>query len=422
MLLCTNLYFDNPLAQHYTPRVYSIYLHIPFCLHRCSYCDFNTYSGFLDLLPVYVQALCKEIEFFQTEVPLSVDTIYFGGGTPSLLSIHSFEHIFASIQKTFNLQSSLEISLEANPGTLTLDYLQALRSLGFNRLSLGMQSARVDELRLLGRQHQLEDTISASSWVRQAGFENLNLDLILGLPNQTLHDWQFSLDLALQLCPEHLSLYALSIEAGTPLQDSVERGILPVPDPDLAADMYEYAMDTLAAAGFVQYEISNWARGSEAKTKSPHFACRHNLQYWRNLPYLGFGAGAHSYTGSLRIANDSGLQAYTSRMQNLPDRWQHHKNPLEVSCSFPAAETLTPIDRATEMAETMMMGLRLTLEGVSRSVFQKRFAQDLVECYGATIDRLLDLGLLVWAGEAGDILRLTRRGRLLGNQVFMAFL
>jgi oxygen-independent coproporphyrinogen-3 oxidase len=331
----------------------------------------------------------------------------------------SFEEIFAALHTTFNLQPEAEISLEANPGTLSLDYLRGLHYIGFNRISLGMQSARPDELRLLERQHDVPDVIRAVKWARQAGFDNLNLDLIYGLPHQTLDDWQRSLAVAVDLAPQHLSLYALTVEEGTPLHTWVSRGLLESVDPDLAADMYELASEKLAGAGFLQYEISNWAKNSPnhpiLQSSNPYFACRHNLQYWRNLPYLGLGAGAHGYFGGQRTANVLHPTAYITHLENL----QPAANNLP---RFPAAETVNTIHRAAEMAETMIMSLRLTREGVSRTVFTQRFSDELTACYGPAIRRLIHLGLLEWAGPSENVLRLTSRGRLLGNQVFMEFL
>jgi oxygen-independent coproporphyrinogen-3 oxidase len=284
--------------------------------------------------------------------------------------------------------------------------LKTLRALGINRLSYGMQSAHPDDLRLLQRIHSFPEVIQAVEFARLAGFDNLNLDLIFGLPFQTLERWQETLERALSLQPDHLSLYALTVEEGTPLWNWVRRGMVAAPDDDLAADMYEWASERLDRGGFGQYEISNWARRlSDGSLR----ACRHNLQYWRSLPYLGFGAGAHGFVKKIRTANVSNFQEYIRIMQNAG------------SSSFPAgpaAETSLVIDLHAEMQETMMVGLRLTREGVSRVSFEQRFHQSLESVFGEEIQRLLQVGLLEWAGES---LRLTRRGRLLGNQVFMQF-
>jgi oxygen-independent coproporphyrinogen-3 oxidase len=392
---------------------YSLYLHIPFCRHRCSYCDFNTYAGLDSLIPDYVTALCREVEgIYETAGSrLPVHTVFFGGGTPSLVPAAQYERLLKTLDRCFQIDDHVELTMEANPGTLSLSYLGELHSLGFNRLSLGMQSANPQELRLLEREHQVGEVIQAVAWARQAGFDNLNLDLIFGLPYQSLESWQHTLMFAMKLRPQHFSLYALTLEHGTPMQHWTARGLLSEPDPDLAAEMYEWAGDALQDSGYSQYEISNWA--SQAGDGAIH-SCRHNLQYWRNLPYLGIGAGAHGYASGVRTANVLAPAAYIRRCTEEP------------ASTFPctaATVTSTQVDRAAEMGETMMMGLRLVQEGVSDRVFRSRFGQGLEQVYGEQIERLIRLGLLEWMGERENArLRLTARGRLLGNQVFMEFI
>lgn len=389
---------------------FSIYLHIPFCIHRCSYCDFNTYSGIDYLIPEYSRGLCREIELLSISARLPVHTIFFGGGTPSLLPIQEVERILSAIRAVFDVQPGAEVTMEANPGTLSLDYLKDLHASGINRLSLGMQSANPGELRLLERQHDFSDVIRAVSWARSAGFDNLNLDLIFGLPYQTMESWEQTLTRALDLKPDHFSLYALTLEHGTPMQHWVMRGLLNEADQDLAADMYERASERLDQSGYGQYEISNWAKIQE---DGEPLSCRHNLQYWRNQPYLGFGAGAHGYAGGYRTANVLVPAAYIQRCSD------------GSSLPFPrtpATVQLTPISRGDEIGESMMMGLRLTREGVSADRFYERFGASLQEMFEKEIDRFLKSGLLEWAGEGQCRLRLTQRGRLLGNQVFMEFL
>ena len=397
---------------------YSLYLHIPFCRHRCGYCDFNTYAGLDNLIPAYVQALSLEARLLgeSARARLPVHTIFFGGGTPSLLLPAQVNEILNALAEAFCILDGAEISLEANPGTLSLEYLQALRHMGINRLSLGMQSANPEELRLLERQHGFNDVIQAVSWARSAGFDNLNLDLIFGLPEQTLESWLGNLELALRLEPEHFSLYALTLEHGTPLADWVDRGLIPLPDPDLAADMYEQASQRLESMGYIQYEISNWA--TTDKTGQP-VACRHNLQYWRNLPYLGLGAGAHGYAAGVRTANLLSPAGYIRRLT------ESLAAPADLSVSFPstpATLTAQPVDRQAEIGETMMMGLRLVQEGVSAEGFRNRFGQNLDQVFEKEIEELISIGLLEWDGVSQECLRLTQRGRLLGNQVFMRFL
>ena len=390
---------------------FSLYLHIPFCKHRCGYCDFNTYAGMDDLIPAYANALQAEIRAFADasgqRIPLH--TIYFGGGTPSLMPAGKITAILESIDQRFEVLPDCEITLEANPGTVDLNYFRDLLKSGVNRISMGVQSANPEELRLLERQHGYADAIHAVKYARQAGFDNLSVDLIFGLPYQQLSTWQHSLELALALSPEHISLYALTIEHGTPLGHWVSRGLLPVPNPDIAADMYEWTMENLDVHGYRHYEVSNWARVGQGGS----FASRHNLQYWRNLDYIGMGAGAHGYVADMRIANVLAPAAYIRRCS---------KGTAKKFPRSPATVNVKKIDTRTEMGDTMMMGLRLLQEGVSTQSFERRFGQSLEQVYGEEINDLKKLDLLEWAGESDEILRLTPKGRLLGNQVFMRFI
>lgn len=422
----------------------SLYLHIPFCTHRCAYCDFNTYAGQEALIPSYVDALCKEIEFIGSsraerrssdretavEARLPVHTIFFGGGTPSLLSPLQFASIFKSIRASFALTEAVEITTEANPGTVTYEALCQLCDIGVNRISLGVQSANAFELKMLERAHSFFDVIEAVTSARKAGFQNLNLDLIYGLPEQTMQTWQTTVKRILDLHPEHVSAYALTLEHGTPFGRWASKGLLPLPDPDLAAEMYEWASETLADSGYVQYEISNWAmdsarRGAERSRSAhtnPSFACRHNLQYWRSLPYLAFGAGGHGYANGYRYSNVLRIKTYIERLTNY-----YSSNSLISNLSFPLSPTTVNHHKQTlqdDMSEFMMTGLRLTQEGISSVEFEKRFDKRLADVYGKEIEELLQLGLIEWINSPltmGEGVRLTPRGRLLGNQVFMQF-
>ena len=416
----------------------SLYFHIPFCTHRCAYCDFNTYAGQEEMIPAYVDALCKEVQFVGRGLQGpgdrgegKVHTIFFGGGTPSLLSPKHFEAIFESIRANFQLTDDAEITIEANPGSVSYDDLLALRQISINRISYGVQSANAEELRMLERIHTFFDVIEAVTNARKAGFRNINLDLIYGLPEQTLSTWQTTVRRILDLHPEHISAYALTLEHGTPFGRWSFKGILPLPDPDLAAEMYEWLSEILEANGYIQYEISNWAKiNDEGKMKDDEYwaansslACRHNLQYWRGLPYLAFGAGAHGYANGYRYSNVLRIKTYI-------DRFSGHPSPIS---GLPFPLTLASVNHhkqsiKDDMSEFMMTGLRLTQEGVSEGEFQARFGQSMRAVFGKEIDELLNLGLIESPspngrgvrGE-GEILRLTKRGRLLGNQVFMRF-
>ena len=399
----------------------SLYIHIPFCGHRCAYCDFNTYAGQEVSIPAYVEALCCEIEFIGKNAPekTTLHTIFFGGGTPSLLNPRQFEVILETISDRFDL-SDPEITIEANPGTVSLSDLHEMRSLGINRISFGVQSANPAELRMLERAHTYFEVINAVTWARQAGFDNLNIDLIYGLPLQTLDDWSATVKLILGLVPEHLSLYALTMEHGTPFGRWSARGLIPHPDPDLAADMYEWAGETLDTAGYGQYEISNWAKDfalsgvqrSRNLFTPPACACRHNLQYWRGLPYLAVGAGAHGYVNGYRYSNVLRIKTYIDRLTA----------PRLPALEFPLTPATVNHHRQTaqeDMGEFMMTGLRLTREGVSAEIFRERFDREMEDVFGKEVEDLVRLGLL--EKQAGR-LRLTRRGRLVGNQVFMRFI
>ena len=413
---------------------YSLYFHIPFCRHRCAYCDFNTYAGQEEMIPAYVEALSREAEFVGSSLSQHegaegqgrVHTIFFGGGTPSLLSAEHFETIFQSIRHNFSLTTEAEITTEANPGTVSYNDLVELRKIGINRISYGVQSANTEELRMLERLHDFFDVIEAVGAARKAGFQNLNLDLIYGLPEQSLTTWQTTVNRVLDLHPEHISAYALTLEHGTPFGRWASRGILPLPDPDLAAEMYEWLSDTLEASGYVQYEISNWAkikpegrRQKDAEASSfrlypSSFQCLHNLQYWRGLPYLAFGAGAHGYANGYRYSNVLRIKTYIDRIANPNSLFSNLPFPLTSATVNHHKQTLQD-----DMSEFMMTGLRLTQEGVSKDEFQARFEQPLFEVYGKEIDELLRLGLI--ENGMGDGIKVTKRGRLLGNQVFMRF-
>jgi oxygen-independent coproporphyrinogen-3 oxidase len=383
-----------------------LYFHIPFCQHRCDYCDFNTYAGMETFIPSYVEAVGKEVGKASSSIHelLGIESIYFGGGTPSIIPLSNYVKMIRLINQSFTVFPDAEITMEVNPGTVNEKYLVGLASLGINRLSIGMQSAHADELELLGRIHTLKDTLNTVRWVQQAGFSNINLDLIYGLPGQKIHDWQISLETALEHTPQHLSLYSLTLHENTIMARKIKQGIIHPIDDDFSADCYEFAMDFLGENGFQQYEISNWFK---AQREDLDYRSIHNLRYWRRLPYLGFGAGAHSFFKNLRWENPQKIEAYIERSEG-----KH---------GFPLTRATVNLSRKDEMSETMMLGLRLTSEGISDHNFRKQFNVSMIDVYGGEITELLDLGLVEWSGEDQSILRLTRRGRLLGNQVFMEF-
>ena len=400
---------DTPLA---------LYLHIPFCAVRCAYCDFNTYAGLERLFGPYTAALAEDIRragAARGRPPAR--TIFIGGGTPTVLPAELLAHALAACRDAFDVAPDAEITSEANPGTVDGAHFTALRALGINRLSMGVQSFDDAELRWLGRLHGADEAEAAFHAARAAGFDNINLDFMFGLPGQTPDTWARTLERALRLAPEHLSLYSLTVEHGTPLFDRVRRGLSAEPDDDLAAELYARACERLAAGGYAQYEISNWAKRINAIRHSPFadspfadspfadspFVCRHNLVYWRRGPYLGFGAGAHSCAEDRRWWNVKPVPEYIRRIEagQSPERDGE------------------PIDRRLALGETMMLGLRLVAEGVSEARFRDRFGVGLEDAFGAEIADLVARGLLE---RLRDRVRLTAQGRLLGNRVFAEFL
>ncbi|MDW8269917.1 MAG: radical SAM family heme chaperone HemW, partial [Anaerolineae bacterium] len=357
----------------------ALYLHIPFCRRKCPYCDFNTYAGREGRYAAYAQALATDLTregLAQGRPP--VRSVFVGGGTPTVLAPDHLETIWAGLRRGFHLLPDAEITVEANPGTVDRSRFETLRRLGVNRLSLGVQSFAADELRFLGRIHSAEDTIAAVALARRVGFTNINLDLIFGLPGQRPSSWAQTLERALDLAPEHLSLYSLTVEEGTPLATWVAQGRVAPPDPDLAADLYELACERLEAAGYHHYEISNWAQGPLEADGLPRYASRHNLVYWRNEPYLGFGPGAHSHQNGRRWAIIRSPDAYIRHVAEGPA-------PREFE------ETLSP---ALMMGETMMLGLRLLGTGVSRAAFRERFGSEVTEVYAKELAELTARGLV----------------------------
>lgn len=395
----------------------SLYIHVPFCRVRCRYCDFNTYAGLQHLTAAYVTCLAREI----AEAPallgdparIPVSTVYIGGGTPTVLTSEQLERVLDSVRGTFALAPDAEVTLEANPGTVDLGSLREVRAMGVNRLSLGVQSLDEAALVALGRIHTAAEAQQAYAWARQSGFDNINLDFMYGLPGQDLAAWRRTLGRALALAPDHLSLYALTLEDDTPLGRDVACGDVTLPDDDVVADMYEAAEEILDQRGFVHYEISNWAR--------PGHECRHNLVYWRNGAYLGFGAGAHSSQPLDRLNRRPGgvdpvPGACWVRWSNVPRPEDYIERCRRGVSLVGSADTLSQED---VMAETMFLGLRLVQEGVEGRVFRRRFGRNLGEEYGPTLRELAALGLL--ETHKGR-LRLTAKGRLLGNEVFQRFL
>ena len=377
----------------------SLYLHIPFCHTRCHYCDFNTYAGMLPLREPYVKALLKEIALAGAMAQHTDGTkrrsrtIFFGGGTPSLLTVSQIKRLLDACFTSFAVDEDAEITMEANPGTLNQEQLHGIRASGINRLSMGAQSFDATLLETLGRIHTPEEITQAVEFARAAGFTSINIDFMFGLPGQTMQHWRETLDSALALRPEHLSLYSLIIEEGTPFRTWVDEGRI-TPGDDLCADMYEYADERLREAGYENYEISNWAL--------PGHHSRHNLTYWQNLPYIGMGAGAYSTFGGRRFSNI--------------------REPLEYikavnAKRLPEADS-EQVEGEQEMAETAFLAMR-TAMGLHLPTFAQRFSQPFAQFVGDRLQPVEEAGLLE---HEDDWLRLSKRGRLLGNEVFLRLL
>jgi oxygen-independent coproporphyrinogen-3 oxidase len=346
----------------------------------------------------YVRSLVKEIESWrEVEKVEVVDTIYFGGGTPSLLTPAQLETILDAVRKSFNVPTSAhvgEITMEMNPGTVTPETLAEFRSLGVNRASFGAQTFDDNELSRLGRSHTADDTRRTFRYLRDAGFDNVSFDLIAGLPGQTLDGWTRNLEEAFSLRPEHLSFYLLEVHQGTPLAEHIRRGIQPRPDEDVAAEMYELMLDRAGEAGYEHYEISNLCL--------PGFQSRHNTKYWTGAPYYGFGCSAHSYDGLFRRwANERDLVRYMEAID-------HH-------CS--AITSKTQLTEADRQSEAVFLGLRM-MQGFNLRDYEQLFGADLRKEYEDDLTRFSQAGLIECTG---DLLKLTRAGALLSNEVFSAF-
>jgi oxygen-independent coproporphyrinogen-3 oxidase len=368
-----------------------VYLHIPFCKSRCSYCDFATdvYRN-KESVERYVAAICAEIAVSVSE-ETNIDTIYFGGGTPSLLTPEQVEAILKTVDASFNVDSNSEITMEMNPATVTPETLRGFRSLGVNRASFGVQTFNDRALKLLARGHDAYDARQTYRMLRDAGFENVSFDLIAGLPGQTLDDWETNLNEAIHMSPEHLSLYLLEIHEGTPLAEQVRSRRQPQPDEDRAARMYEMMCDRLAVEGYEQYEISNFSK--------PGFESRHNSKYWLLEPVYGFGVSAHSFDGFQRYSNERDTAKYVERIEG-----------------FGVAEVNR--ERIDAASEYVFLGLRMN-KGVDLSEYRERFGDRLEQDRRSDIDELSSLGLVEMTENN---LRLTPKGMLYSNEVFQRFI
>lgn len=386
--------YSNRACYHQSSMTAGVYIHIPFCLSRCSYCDFATGLFEADLATRYVQAVENEIERYAFPNSPYIETIYFGGGTPSLLKPAQVETLLNAVKGNFDLDQNAEVTMEMNPGTVTTNVLTEFRHLGVNRASFGAQTFDNRELARLGRAHNTAQTLTTFSDLRDAGFDNISFDLIAGLPGQSLNQWQHNVERALSLRPEHLSFYLLEVHQSTPLAEHIRRGIQPKPDEDLAAVMYAQMLERAENAGYEHYEISNLCL--------PGFESRHNTKYWTGAPYFGFGCSAHSYDGiNRRWANERDINRYVQAIET------------EVS---PVVEEQR-LSADDIRSEAVFLGMRM-MRGVDARRYRDVFGVDLYAEHEKDLSRFIDAGLVE---IDGDLIRLTRAGALMSNEVFEAF-
>ena len=376
-----------------------LYVHIPFCVQKCKYCDFLSAPADDATKKRYVDALCKEIEGYkQLTKEYRLATIYFGGGTPSVLDVSFIEQILDAVKKSFFADmAAAEVTLEVNPGTASLEKLKRYKELGINRLSIGVQSSKEDELKLLGRIHSFEEAKQTVLWAREAGFANLSLDLMSALPGQSLEDYKENVEAILALNPEHISSYSLIVEEGTQFYNQYAEGMpkeSELPDEETDRAMYAYTKERLAQAGYHRYEISNYAKQG--------YESRHNSSYWIGTEYLGVGLGASSLFTNARYHNETDLNTYMEAVEAGRD----------VRLDL---ERLVPEE---QMEEFMILGLRMMC-GVSRAEFQRRFGKPVETVYGSALKKLEKQGLLTLAG---DTITLTETGIDVSNQVFVEFI
>ena len=374
-----------------------LYIHIPFCVKKCQYCDFLSFAAPLETREQYVFMLCREMAEWEKKEEVVVSSVFLGGGTPSLLSENQLEAIFAVLHENYQFTEDAEITIEANPGTVSESKLLLLRKCGVNRISFGLQSTQEEELKNLGRIHTFQEFLDSYEMARKTGFENINIDLISALPGQSLSSWQTTLRKVAELSPEHISAYSLIIEEGTPfyekyredeiLREKGEKSIY-LPDEETERRMYEVTGEILGEYGYHRYEISNYAKKGKE--------CRHNIGYWTRKEYKGFGLGAASLFEEQRLKNTCDLKAYLGGKR---------------------VKEAEKLEKEEQIEETMFLGLRM-LQGVSMQKFYEQYGIEMKEMYGETIERMKGLSLLE---ETGDYIRLTEEGISLSNYVMSEF-
>ncbi len=368
----------------------SVYIHIPFCATKCYYCAFNTYAFHKEQAKAYLQALRTETELYAPETE-PLQTIFIGGGTPSILSANALAQLFTDVHQHFQITPDAEITVECNPGTVDAEKLRVMQDNSVNRLSFGLQAMQDDTLKQLGRIHTVAEFLESYHFAREGGFENINIDLIFALPDQKMEAWHHTLNEVISLEPDHISAYNLVMEETTPFYEWWQAGELRLPTEDTEADMFQYTIETLTARGYEHYEICNFAR--------PNRAARHNLVYWDNQPCIGLGVGAWGYVNGTRYSNIRGIAPYIKELS------EHNK---------PIANTEHLTGHA-EKAETLMLALRKR-EGISLEDYQNRFGEDIEVAFESILKKWFDLKLLE---RTTTHLRLTPRGLFLANEVFV---
>lgn len=375
--------------------VRGVYIHIPFCHQICNYCDFNKFFFHNQPVDEYIESLGKEMALWQNDLQKAeIETIFIGGGTPTSLSVDQLDRLLELITTYIPMEHVTEFSSEANPDELTLDKMQKMREFGVNRLSMGVQTFDQDLLKVLGRTHSNDHVYEVIEHAKQTDFPSISIDLMYGLPNQTMDQWKASLQEAFRLKIPHISAYSLLVEPKTIFYNLLSKGKLSLPGEDLEAEMYGYLLEEMKSHGYIQYEISNFAYvGKESK---------HNLLYWNNDEYIGLGAGAHGYVNGKRYSNHGPIKKY---MQTIDTGEQPFMMQKEVT-------------NVEKMEEEMFLGLRKN-EGVSLAKFEERYGLTLRDVYGKELDELFQRELLVLEN---NFVRLTSRGRFMGNEVFQYFL
>ena len=367
-----------------------LYVHIPFCVRKCQYCDFLSGPSDEETKDRYIEALLKEIRAAEHTEDYEIVSVFIGGGTPSALKAEAIASIMRTLQEKFFFCEDAEVTIEANPGTVDLEKLTIYRNVGINRLSLGLQSTDAEELKLLGRIHSYEPVLKSYEWAREAGFSNINIDLMFAIPGQTGEAWRQHLYQVAELNPEHISAYSLIIEEGTPFAEQN----LDLPDEDTEYQMYEDTAEILERYGYRQYEISNYAKQG--------YMCRHNAGYWQRLEYLGFGLGASSLYGGMRFSNTHQMQEY------LTDS----RKPEQIR------KDVTVLSRTEQIEECMFLGLRMT-EGISEKKFEENFNVRLMDIYGDILQKYEETGFMEHIETKW---RLTRKGIHVSNHILADFL